>query len=125
MNSTELTYRGAALLRKKKATDIEAIHIEPASSFADYLLIATGGSARQVEALTQDVEEEFEKLGFPPKSIEGKGTTGWVLLDCGDVIVNIFDREMRSRYSLEKVWGDCEFLDLSEIFQEELAQERE
>jgi hypothetical protein len=58
-----------------------------------------------------DVEEAFAKLEIFPKGIEGKNGTGWVLLDFGDVIVNVFDREMREKYSIEKVWGDCDITD--------------
>ena len=83
------------------------------SSFADYLVIASGNSERQVNTLVDEVEEQFAKEGLLVKSIEGKNS-GWILMDFGDVIVNIFTKEMREKYNIEKVWGDCSFLDVEE-----------
>ena len=54
----------------------------------------------------------MEPAGILPKGVEGHESTGWVLMDYGDVIVNIMSTEMRDKYNLEKVWGDCETLDI-------------
>ena len=78
------------------------------------MIIASGGSERQVQALVDDVEEAFAKEGLLVKSIEGKQNSGWILMDYGDVIVNIFTKETREKYNIEKVWGDCSFLNLEE-----------
>ena len=107
MTSKEMADLAVATLDAKKGRDITLIDIAEKSSFADYLVLATGGSNRQVAALTDDVEEAFAKAGQFPKSIEGKNGTGWVLMDLGDIIVNVFDEETRNKYSIEKVWGDC------------------
>ena len=107
MTSKEMADLAVATLDAKKGRDIALIDIAEKSSFADYLVLATGGSNRQVAALTDDVEEAFAKAGQHPKSIEGKNGTGWVLMDLGDIIVNIFDEDTRNKYSIEKVWGDC------------------
>ena len=107
MTSKEMADLAVTTLDAKKGRDIALIDIAEKSSFADYLVLATGGSNRQVAALTDDVEEAFAKAGQLPKSIEGKNGTGWVLIDLGDIIVNIFDEDTRNKYSIEKVWGDC------------------
>ena len=68
---------------------------------------------RQVNTLVDEVEDQFAKEGLLVKSIEGKNS-GWILMDFGDVIVNIFTKETREKYNIEKVWGDCSFLDVEE-----------
>ena len=67
----------------------------------------TGRSSRQVAALADDVEDALTADGYDLRSVDGKNGTGWVLLDFGDVIINVFERETRERYNIEKVWGDC------------------
>ena len=111
ISSKELALKACEVLSNKKGSDIKMIDVAERSSFTDYLILATGGSSRQVAALSDEVEEAFAKLEIFPKGIEGKNGTGWVLLDFGDVIVNVFDRELREKYSIEKVWGDCDITD--------------
>lgn len=108
MNSRELAMQIAQTLSEKKARDITLINIAEKSSFADYFVNVTAGSERQLGTLASDVEDRMAELGFMPKSTEGRPETGWILVDCGDVIVNIFTASVRERYSLDKVWGDCE-----------------
>ena len=109
-NSKELAEVAAKVLDEKKGEDIVLIDIAEKSSFADYLVLATGRNSRQVAALADDVEDAFAKEGLNPKGVEGRGNTGWLLLDMGDIIVNIFEKDMRDKYSIEKVWGDCEII---------------
>ncbi len=114
MDNKSFALLAAKTLDNKKAIDIVVIDIAEKSSFADYMVIASGGSERQVQALVDDVEDAFAKEGLLVKSIEGRQNSGWVLMDFGDVIVNIFTRDTREKYNIEKVWGDCSFLDLEE-----------
>ena len=107
MTSKEMADLAVQTLDAKKGRNIMLIDISEKSSFADFLVLATGGSNRQVAALTDDIEEAFILNGQAPRSIEGKNGTGWVLMDLGDIIVNIFDEDTRNKYSIEKVWGDC------------------
>ncbi|MBQ4649817.1 MAG: ribosome silencing factor [Firmicutes bacterium] len=101
-------------LSDKKAQDIVIIDIQEKASFADYFVIASGGSERQVNALVDDVEDAFAKEGLFVKSIEGKQNSGWILMDFGDIIVNVFTKEQREKYNIEKVWGDCQFIEVEE-----------
>ncbi len=114
MNNKEYALLAAKTLSDKKAADIAAIDIAEKASFADYLVIATGNSDRQVNSLIDDVEDAFAKNDLFVKSVEGRQGSGWVLMDFGDIIVNIFTKEMREKYGIEKVWGDCTFLDIEE-----------
>ena len=91
-----------------KGADIVIIDIAEKSSFADYFVIATGGSERQLGALADDVEDKFAELEITPKSKDGRPDTGWILVDGGDVIVNLFTEATRDKYTLEKIWSDCE-----------------
>lgn len=113
MDNKSFALLAAKTLDNKKATDVIVIDIMEKSSFADYLVIASGNSERQVNTLVDEVEDQFAKEGLLVKSIEGKNS-GWILMDFGDVIVNIFTKETREKYNIEKVWGDCSFLDVEE-----------
>ena len=110
MNSKDVAMLSAEILDAKKAYDIAVIDIGTKSSFADYFVLASGNTERQLGSLRDEVENRFEKEGFTVKSIEGKQTSGWILMDYGDVIINILTTEMRERYNIEKVWGDCEIV---------------
>jgi ribosome-associated protein len=114
MNSREIAQNAAAILIKKKALDVVIIDITEKSSFADYFVNASGGSERQTGTLAEELDDQFAKAGVLAKSMEGKKASGWILMDYGDVIVNIFTAEQRDRYGIEKVWSDCPILDIDE-----------
>ena len=88
-----------------KAEDIISIDLAGKSSIADYMVIATGRSARQLNAMAQHLDEKLTKIGVKKVSIEGLTQGEWVLLDGGDVVVHLFKPEVRSFYNLEKMWG--------------------
>lgn len=106
MENKDFAMLAAKTLSDKKALDIVIIDIQEKASFADYFVIASGSSDRQVDALVDYVEDAFAVEGLLAKSIEGKDS-GWMLMDFGDIIVNIFTQEMRDKYNIEKVWADC------------------
>ena len=108
MESKEVAQTIAELMSRKKAKDVVMIDIAEKSSFADYFVIASGSNANQIHAMADDVEDKFAELGIEPKSKDGRPDTGWILVDGGDVIVNIFTNETRDKYTLEKIWSDCE-----------------
>ena len=101
----------AGILDSKKGYDIVILDISKKSAFADYFVIATGGSDRQLNALSEECKDRAERAGRGVKNVEGRNGSGWVLIDFGDVIVNIFNEEKRSRYDLEKIWSDCDYID--------------
>jgi len=112
MNNKEIAIKAAQILSDKKAQDVIVIDISEKSSFSDYLVIASGRSERQIGTLTKEVIDQLAKVGIFARDVEGKQTSGWVLLDYGDIIVNVFSAEQRSRYNIEKVWGDGLFIEL-------------
>ena len=111
MENKEFALIAARAIDDKKGMDVKIIDIAEKSSFADYLIIAGGSNDRQVGSLADAVEDAYEKLGITPASIAGKRDSGWILMDYGDIVVNIFNPELRERYNLETVWGDCDILD--------------
>lgn len=93
-------------LSDKKGEDIKIIDITGISVLADYFIIANGNSDSQVNALVDNVEEELHKAGYPLRQREGQASGSWVLLDFGDIIVHVFDKENRFFYDLERIWKD-------------------
>lgn len=92
-------------LEEKKAQDIVSIDLQGKSSIADYLVIVSGTSQRQVGSMAQLLKEELKKKGLKTVNIEGLPQCDWVLVDAGDVIVHIFRPEIRGFYNLEKLWS--------------------
>lgn len=93
-------------LADKKGEDIRVIDISEISPIADYFIISNGTSSSQVDALVDNVEEKMYKAGYSLKQQEGTNSGTWVLMDYGDIIVHIFDKESRSFYNLEHIWSD-------------------
>ena len=93
-----------------KAEDVVVIDLNGKSSIADYMVVATGRSQRQVTALAEHlravIDNRPEQKDRPGPSIEGLRQGDWVLIDAGDVIVHVFRPEVRAYYNLEKLWGD-------------------
>ena len=102
-------------LEDKKAEDIRVIDISEVSVIADYFIIAGGSNRSQIQALCDNVEEKLGRGGYPAKQIEGYDTANWILLDFGDVIVHIFDKENRLLYDLERIWRDGRQTDVEQI----------
>ena len=97
----ELLGRILSCLDDGKAEEVVTIDLAGKTTIADYMVIASGRSARQVLSLTEHLEQ-----AIPGRvAIEGKSHGDWVLIDAGDVIVNIFRPEIRAYYNLEKMWG--------------------
>ena len=93
-------------LEDKKGEDIVMIDISQVSVLADYFVICSAGNDSQIQALVDNVDEKMHENGYQIRQQEGRNSGTWVLLDYGDVIVHIFERENRSFYNLERVWND-------------------
>ena len=87
---------------------------------ADYFLIASGTNRNQVQAMADNVDEMLHKAGYTVKQIEGYQTANWILMDYGDIIVHIFDRENRLFYDLERIWRDGESISLEDLEEEKV-----
>jgi ribosome silencing factor RsfS/YbeB/iojap len=92
-------------LEDDKAEDIVVIDLKDKSAFADYMVIATGRSNRQVVAIADHLAERLKQAGHGPTPVEGKQGGDWVLVDTGDVVAHIFRPEPRAFYALEKMWA--------------------
>ena len=102
-------------LEDKKAEDIRVIDISEVSVLADYFIIAGGNNRSQIQALCDNVLEKLGRAGYPEKQTEGYDTANWILIDFGDVIVHIFDKENRLLYDLERIWRDGKQVDIAEL----------
>ena len=120
MTSKELTKLAIEALEDKKAEDIQVIDISEVSVIADYFIIANGTNRSQIQALSDNVEEALGRAGTPARQIEGYNTANWVLLDFGDVIIHVFDKENRLFYDLERIWRDGKKVDTEEFLKENL-----
>jgi len=89
----------------KQATDILLLDIHKVCSFADYFVICTGDSDRQIRAIYDEVEHALKRAGILPHHCEGTLDSGWLLLDFRDVIVHIFAPSEREYYQLDKLWS--------------------
>lgn len=88
-----------------QALELVTIPLEGKSSVADYMVIASGRSTRQVAAMAQKLSERIKHAGHGHVRIEGLPAADWVLVDAGDVVIHLFRPEVRSFYNLERMWG--------------------
>ena len=88
-----------------KAEDVVAIDLSGKSSIADFMVIASGRSSRQLGAMAEHLQVKLKASGISPVGIEGATAGDWVLIDGGDVVIHLFRPEIRQLYNLEKMWG--------------------
>lgn len=91
-------------LEEKKGIDVVVLDISELSVMADYFVIASGNNINQVHAMADFVEDELAKNGMKHKAIEGYNNANWILMDYGDIIIHLFDKESRDFYDLERIW---------------------
>jgi ribosome-associated protein len=96
----------------KKAEELVALDVRAVASFADTFIVATGSSDRHVRTIAEAVVERARELGDTPLGVEGVEDGRWVLIDLGDVIVHVFQRDVREHYDLERLWSDAAALDV-------------
>lgn len=113
--SKDCAVLAAKVLDDKKATDIKILDISKLCVFADYFVIASGGSFIHTKALADDVEKQLLEEGFKLRGKEGYREAKWVLLDFYDVVVHIFHKPEREYYMLERLWNDAKSLNIQEI----------
>ncbi len=94
----------------KQARDIVLLDTRGVSSFADYFIICSGDSSRQIDAIRDEIEQVLKQLEVRPHHAEGSTDSGWLLLDYGDIVIHIFAPEEREYYQLDKLWGQANAL---------------
>jgi ribosome-associated protein len=102
---TEQRYLILKSLDDGKAEDILDFDLRGVSSLADYMVIASGRSTRQVASLAENISKALKAAGHKILSREGQSTNDWVIVDTGDIIVHILRPEVRAYYRLEEIWG--------------------
>ena len=111
MLSKEKAVLAAKILDDKKGEDIKVLEVKGLTSLGDYFVLVTGSSSTHVNALSDTVEEKLKENGVLIKHREGRD--GWILLDYGDVIIDIFDYESADFYDLERLWSDAPKIDFN------------
>ena len=107
-NSSQLRDDVVEALEDLKGRDIVALDVSSATDITDYMIIASGTSNRHVKALVDQVMESSKARGRAPIGVEGLGANEWVLLDLGDVVVHVMQKETRDFYDLERLWSTIE-----------------
>ena len=105
-------------LDSKKAVGIKLLRTTDVTILADFFVICTASSTTQQKTLTDEVEKVLKEAGENPLRREGSKTGGWLLIDFGCVVVHIFLEEAREFYTLERLWGDAEDIDITDILQQ-------
>jgi ribosome-associated protein len=97
----------------KKAQELKVLDLRQIATFTEYFVIATGTNQRQVQAISDEISEQLKKqLNSRANRVEGYSTGEWVLLDYGDFIVHVFDKDAREFYDLERLWRDAQKVEL-------------
>jgi ribosome-associated protein len=102
---TEVAHKLVNALEEKKGEDIVLLDIHEIASFADYFIVCSGTSNRMLNALADSVEEEARHATKLPIRVEGSADYGWVVVDCGDIIIHLFSPSQRDYYRLEELWS--------------------
>ncbi|ALO03993.1 MULTISPECIES: ribosome silencing factor [Lactiplantibacillus] len=114
MDSKELLQLTVEAADDKRADDIVALDVAEVSLMADYFVVLSADSKRQVQAIADNVVDFIRKAGSDVKSVEGRTAGEWVLIDAGDVIVHVFQKDARAHYNLEKLWSDAPIVDVAQ-----------
>ena len=101
---------------EKKAYDLVLMEVRGITSIADYFIICSGRSDRQVQSIAQGIGENLGAMGTRPLAVEGMSRGQWVLMDFADVIVHIFYQPVREFYDLEGLWGHAPRVELPEPY---------
>lgn len=101
----QLLQAAMKVLDERKAEDIVSVDARGRSAMADYIIIASGGSARMLGAMAEYLREAFFKLGVRKLRVEGLPQGDWVLIDAGDVLIHLFRPEVRDFYHIEDIWS--------------------
>ena len=99
----------------KKAYDLVALDISKIASFANYFLLCTGDSSRQMQAIADEIEIKLKACGIRPSHVEGYQNSEWILMDYMDLVIHIFSKNARVYYDLERLWRDSKKLDVSQF----------
>lgn len=103
---------------ERKAEELVILSVKDLTSFADYFVICSGSSDRQIQSLADHIGQKLKQGGVFPLGIEGERSGSWILMDYGDVILHIFYRPVREFYDIEGLWTDAPRMSIEESVQE-------
>jgi ribosome-associated protein len=121
LTSLERAIQCAALALDKKALDVKVLDIQGISTIADYLVLATGSSDKQTQAIAESVRHGLKKFG-KPIDIEGLKEGNWVVIDYGDVILHVFKEDLRRYYNLDELWAKAPQVEIPAEYQWETGR---
>ena len=98
----------------KKAADVVVLDLRDTPAFTDFFILCSGNSQRQVKAIADAVEEALRAAKIRPAHVEGYDRAEWILMDFFTFIVHVFTPQTREFYSLERLWGDADRIEMSE-----------
>ncbi len=105
-----------AAAQEKKAENIAILELDKSSSgFTDYFVICTGSNPRQLQAISDEVDQKLSSIGQEPRHVEGYNQAEWVLMDYVDFVVHIFSENARKFYDLERLWKSARHLTLEDL----------
>ncbi|MBN2240982.1 MAG: ribosome silencing factor [Dehalococcoidales bacterium] len=107
MESLELAQKAVDIASDKQAGNIVLLDTRKVCSFADYFVICSGDSSRQIKTISEEIEHLLKKEGVLPHHHEGQVDSGWLLLDYGDVVIHIFANYERELYALDELWSEA------------------
>ncbi len=117
-SSEVLAKEAVKQLLEKKATDVKLFYVKEATSITDYYVNATGRSSTQVSALSDELVDYFSDRGREKLRVEGRQGGAWILVDFGDVIINIFDKASREFYNLDRHLPEDSEVDITDLIAE-------
>ena len=100
--------------QEKQAAEVTLLDLEGLGAFTDYFLLCTGFSARQVDAICDEIEQQLARIGVRPRHREGAPGAEWILLDFGGFVVHVFAARARHYYDLERLWRTARRTDFAE-----------
>ena len=107
-----------SVLDEKKAGDIKMLHVADKTIITDYMIVCNGNSTTQIRSLGDEVEFKLNEADIEILHTEGEPSGGWVLIDCGCVLVHIFNKEARKMYNLERLYQGGDEVDISHLIDE-------
>lgn len=112
MESLEFAKLISEFVKIKKAYNIKILDLKNLSNIADYFVICSADSDKQVKAIADEVDKNLLERGIKCLHREGYETLNWIIMDYFDVVLHIFRTESRNYYNLEKLWGDAPIIDV-------------
>jgi ribosome-associated protein len=109
---------------KRKAKNLTILNVKEVSSFADYFIICSGTSDRQVQSIAASIRENLKEYGIVPLGIEGESIGKWVLMDYEDVIIHVFYEPIREFYDIERLWPDAPRMEVGDEVTEMTALDK-